>query len=314
MHGRTLAFVILAMLIGGALTQIPSALGASGNPLSALWDAIFDLQSKDKQLQAQIDELKSERNGAPIIGTESQGYASDPYAKIEIETPEQGHALVHLTAGNNGPDRAAGVKLTAFYLMPLFEINSIDGDGCANLHRGIIQCTIGTLEPGTRFEVTIDVTAKESGKANSWTVDISTTTKDSDYTNNHVMFDYVTDSGAPLVIIDEAPIEQAVQQVQPPSNSSSGTIGNATGENYESQSTEQPSNSTNATTNSTSTNTSNSSSSNSSEQSSSQGANEQPAESSSGGSDSNSGSDSGNGSGPSSGDSGGSNSTETVPQ
>src|SRR5581483_8958133 len=214
--GYKLVCIVLAVVAGGTLSQIPSALGDnSASPLNALWDAIFDLQGKDKQLQAQIDELKSEKD-APIVQMDAQEYVSDPYAKVDIETPEQGHTLIHVTAGNNGPDRAAGVKLTAFYLTPLFKINSVTGDACTNLQDGIIECTIGILESGEQSAVTIDTTAKESGKANTWTVEVSATTNDSDYPNNHATYDFETGSGAPLVIIDEAPIDQAIEKVQPP--------------------------------------------------------------------------------------------------
>src|SRR5687767_827565 len=160
--GRTLAFVVLALLVGGVVSQLPSAMGDDSNPLGALWDAIFDLQSRDDDLQAQIDELRAERDALLVQTGSEPVFVGDPYAGIEVEATEDGRTLIHITAGNSGPDRAAGVKLTAFYLMPLFEINSIDGDMCEDKSRGIIECAIGTLEEDQESVITVDATARES--------------------------------------------------------------------------------------------------------------------------------------------------------
>jgi len=203
-----LGFLMLVLLTIGIVSQVPAALGESENPLNALWNAIFDLQSKDKDLQKQIDELKAEKES--LLAPEPK-FVSDPYAVIEIAGSEDGRTLIHVTAGNRGPDRAAGVKLTAFYLMPLFEINSIEGDMCEVKSRGIIECTIGTLEEDQKNVITVDATARESGKANTWTVDISTTTDDIDPTNNHVTYDFETSSIKSLEIPQvEQPAEETV--------------------------------------------------------------------------------------------------------
>lgn len=205
-----LGFLMLAVLTVSIVFQVPTALGESENPLNALWNAIFDLQSKDKHLQAQIDELAADKKS---LLTPEPEFVSDPYAVIEIEGAEDGRTLIHITAGNMGPDRAAGVKLTAFYLMPLFEINSIEGNLCEDKSRGIIECTIGTLEQDQENVITVDATAMESGKANTWTVDISTTTDDLDPTNNHVTYDFETSSGKSLKILQvEQPSEEAVAE------------------------------------------------------------------------------------------------------
>jgi hypothetical protein len=213
-YGKTLALITVALLVGGIISQLPSALADdSDNPFSSLWDAIFDLQSRDDDLQAQIDELKAERNALLAQTGAEPVFVSDPYAEMEVETTEDGRTLIHVTVGNTGPDRAAGVKLTAFYLMPLFEINSIDGDQCEDKSRGIIECALGTLEADQESVITIDATARESGEANTWTVDISTTTDDADYTNNHVTYDFETGSGQPIEIPEvEQPEEEQEEQ------------------------------------------------------------------------------------------------------
>jgi hypothetical protein len=199
---------MLALLAGGVLTQLPPALGDdSQNPFSALWAAIFDLQNRDEDLQAQIDELRAERDGLLIESAQS-GFASDTYTNIEVEATEDGRTLFQIAAGNNGPDRAAGVKLTAFYLMPLYKINSINDDRCENRSRGIIECTLGTLEAHQESVITIDTFARESGKENKWTADISTTTDDVDYTNNHMTSAFATGGAEPV----ETPEEQSVLQ------------------------------------------------------------------------------------------------------
>ncbi|AFU57815.1 hypothetical protein Ngar_c08730 [Candidatus Nitrososphaera gargensis Ga9.2] len=224
---KTPVAIMLAVLAGGIISQIPSALGdnSDNNPFGALWDAIFDLQIKDKNLQAQIDELRAERDdGLSSAQTdEPVALASDAYARIRVESAAEGdgQSIVYITAGNNGPDRAAGIKLTTFYLMQLFQINSIDsgGDGlCEDKSRGIIECTLGTLEAGQESLITIHATAKEYGKANTWTVDISTTTKDTDYTNNHVTYDFETGSAA-TPIKQQQILPPAEQQQQPPTES-----------------------------------------------------------------------------------------------
>ncbi len=224
---KTPVSIMLAVLAGGIISQIPSALGdnSDNNPFGALWDAIFDLQIKDKNLQAQIDELRAERDdGLSSAQTdEPVALASDAYARIWVESAAEGdgQSIVYITAGNNGPNRAAGIKLTTFYLMQLFQINSIDsgGDGlCEDKSRGIIECTLGTLEAGQESLITIHATAKEYGKANTWTVDISTTTKDTDYTNNHVTYDFETGSAA-TPIKQQQILPPAEQQQQPPTES-----------------------------------------------------------------------------------------------
>lgn len=260
---RIAVYVMLTLLSGGILSQLPSAMGATtANPLSAIWDAIFDLQNQNKDLQAQIDQLKAERENISTVQSDVQAYTSDAYTKIDAVTSNDGNTQIKIAVGNNGPDRAAGTKLTVFYLMPLFEINSITGSDCQDLSRGIITCTIGTLESRAVSNITINAIARESGKANTWTADLSATTDDSNPQNNHVSYSFETGSGTPVAIVDEVPIEQAIEQVQQPQtnllqgNSSSA----ASSENQTSQQVEQLSNSTDGTSNSTNAATGNSTS------------------------------------------------------
>ncbi|MEP0826554.1 MAG: hypothetical protein HRF40_13815, partial [Nitrososphaera sp.] len=256
-HGRTITFVMLALLAGGIVVQLPlAAADDSDSPFSALWNAIFDLKSRDDQLQAQIDELRSERQSLPvqISGAEATRLVSDLYANIEVQALEQGRTIVHITAGNNGPDRAAGVRLTAFYLMPLFEINSINGDLCMDKSRGIIECIIGTIEQGQQVVISIDTTAREFGRSNTWTVDVSTTTDDANYSNNHVTYNFETGSGKQIIEVIEIqqPEERKVVEEEPVAsiepeqvNDNGGTVpDNNTGveepENVENQTSSDP--------------------------------------------------------------------------
>jgi hypothetical protein len=197
MRHAIIGTVLLAALSVGLIFQAPSAVADdSVNPFLALWDAIFNLQSKDEDLQNQIDELRA---GQRAQIAQEQELVSDLYTEIQVEATEDDHTLVYVKAGNAGQDRADEVKLTAFYLMPLFEINSIDSNSCQAKSRGIIECSLGTLESGQGITITIDATARESGEENTWTVDISSSTEDSDFSNNHITYDFETGSDAQVV-------------------------------------------------------------------------------------------------------------------
>lgn len=262
-HGRILAFAMLALLAGGILAQLPLAAAEDSDSLfGALWDAIFDLQSRDEQLQAQIDQLRAEREALLARADTEPMLVSDLYATIEVEALEQDRTLVHITVGNNGPDRAAGTKLTAFYLLPLFEINSIDGDLCMDKSRGIIECIIGTLEQGEEVTITVDATARESGKTTTWTVDVSTTTDEADYSDNHVTYDFETGSGETIEIpeIEKPETTKPVQDYVVPNSAETEAppenMGNQTSaEPEETSSGNQTSAETKDSTNSTNTDT-----------------------------------------------------------
>jgi hypothetical protein len=263
---RTIAFIILALLAGAILTQLPPALGDdSQNPFSALWAAIFDLQNRDEDLQAQIDELRAERDGLLIESAQSS-FVSDTYTNIEVEATEDGRTLAHITAGNNGPDRAAGVKLTAFYLMPLYKINSINDDRCENQSRGIIECALGTLEAHQESVITIDTSARESGNENKWTADVSTTTDDVDYTNNHMTSAFATGGVEPV----ETPEEQEQSVLQEDTSDVPGAVSkedSGSGVNSTSAETEESQSAGNQTSDETGEETVNDTNSTSAEQS-----------------------------------------------
>jgi hypothetical protein len=209
MRPAIIGAVLLAVLGAGLIFQAPSALADdSGNPFLALWDAIFSLQSKDEDLQDQIDELRA---GQRAQIAQVPELVSDLYAEINVEATEDGHTLVYVKAGNAGQDRADEVKLTAFYLMPLFEINSIDSNSCEDKSRGIIECSLGVLESNQETTITIDATARESGEANTWTVDISSSTEDSDFSNNHLTYDFETGSGEQVEVQDDESVDVETQ-------------------------------------------------------------------------------------------------------
>jgi hypothetical protein len=215
-------------------------------------------------LQDQIDQLKAQKASSPIIETSTkktvnqtepsiiQPYVSDLYSKISATELKNGvdggdDALIRISIGNNGPNRAAGVKLTAFYLMPLFDINNVTVVGSTNHEcevqsRGIIQCTIGTVEAGAPSIVDISANPKQLGKINTWTVDLSTTTLDSDMSNNHITYSFQTGStNSPVIVTDNQsiPIEGGIPQqqqqnnsaLQQPQNNNSSSISSRVDEN-----------------------------------------------------------------------------------
>lgn len=184
--------IIMILSCGGALSLLPFAFGEdSKSPIEAVWDAIYDLQKRDEQLQTQIDDLRANKEILP----EAEVPSSELSVEVKVESAgSSGETIILLTVINGGPDRAAGVKLTAFYLMPLFQINSIDSDDCRNLGRGIIQCDLGTIEAERDRTITIDATARETGEQTSLTVDVSSTTEDAAQTNNHKVVDFLTGS------------------------------------------------------------------------------------------------------------------------
>ncbi len=178
-------FVLLAI---GTLLIVPTALGDTGDPIAAIWDAIYDLKNRDNILQAQIDELRADN-----IAPNATGLASELSTDIVIENSHVPSGMViKIAVINDGPDRAAGVRLTAFYKMPLLQVDSITGGECSNLGRGIVECYLGTIEPEEQSVVTMDATALESDQETSLTVDVSSTTEDSIPSNNHNIVDFVT--------------------------------------------------------------------------------------------------------------------------
>jgi len=181
--------MIFTLLTVGVLLIVPTALGdTSGDPIAAIWDAIYDLKNRDNILQAQIDELRADNSAS-----NATGLASELSTDVVIESShESGGTVIKIAVINDGPDRAAGVRLTAFYKMPLLQIDSIAGGECSNLGRGIVECYLGTIEPGDQSVVTMDATVLESDQETSLTVDVSSTTEDRIPSNNHSVVDFVT--------------------------------------------------------------------------------------------------------------------------
>ena len=244
MRPAIIGALLLAVIGAGLIFQAPSALADdSANPFLALWDAILNLQSKDEDLQNQIDELRAER----VQIAQEPELVSDLYTEIHVAT-ENGHTLVHVKAGNAGHDRADEVKLTAFYLMPLFEINSINRDSCEGKSRGIIECSLGNLESGQEITIVIYATARESGEANTWTVDISSSTKESDFSNNHVAYDFDTGLNEQVEVQDDDQLANVVgepeqtesEQISGPASNETQESANGAAENQESESASEP--------------------------------------------------------------------------
>jgi hypothetical protein len=183
--------IIIVILAGAGLALNPYAFGQeSKSAVQTIWDAIYDLQNKDQKLQAQIDDLKTESGPRQQIEA-----PSEVSAEIEIENnPSSEEMEIKVDVNNDGPERAAGVKLTIFYKMPLFDIDSIP-EQCRNLERGIVQCDLGTIEAGDRLQVLISLKPKELGVQTTITADVSSTTEDRIPTNNHLVVDLVTGEG-----------------------------------------------------------------------------------------------------------------------
>lgn len=186
-----IALTIIFALFGIGLLLVPYAFGEeSKNPIQMLWDAIYDLQNRDGNLQAQIDDLRAEKASIQQV--------SEPVAELSVRInvsdtlDDSESSTIKLAISNGGPDRATGVRLTLFYKMPLFKVDRIESDGCVVLERGIIECDLGTLEPDKSISVVVDVSAIENGVPTSFTVDVSSNTEDRIPNDNHIVVDYVT--------------------------------------------------------------------------------------------------------------------------
>ncbi len=186
--------VFIVLLTGGMIVVVPSALGdSSGDPFSALWDAVYDLKERDDNLQSQIDAIRTTPTAQPE--SESETPKSDPALDTMIENGDvPGEILVSMEVTNNGPDRAAGVRLTAFYKMSLFHVESIANQNCVDLGRGIVQCDLGTIESGNESAVSIVASPLSDGDA-TLIVDLTSTTEDLDPTNNRNVIEFTVNNG-----------------------------------------------------------------------------------------------------------------------
>lgn len=235
--------VLIVSLVAGlaVLGILPVAFGQdSRNPLQALWDSIYDLQKRSDSLQDQIDELKQ---------SGSTGESAEPSSEVSVELEIQGSELdevaeIRAIVSNDGPDRAAGVRLTIFYKMPLFDIYYLEGGDCADLGRGIIECSLGTIAAQEQSTVTIGAAAREGDHKTTWTADVSSTTTDRIPTNNHKSIEFVT-------VRPDVESEVAGDLDDDPSQTDTGEsdapAGNSTNENEEQPQSETDGNQTSTT-------------------------------------------------------------------
>ncbi len=171
------------------------------NPIQMVWDAIHDLQDRDKNLQSQIDDLRVEKASVQQV--------LEPVAELSVsinisKSPDDSErADVGLVVSNAGPDPATGVKLTFFYKMPLFEVEHSETDECMLQERGIIQCDLGTLEAGDSTLKVIEVSPKEYDVPTSFTADVSSSTEDRLPSNNHIVVEYVIGTSSNTEIDEE---------------------------------------------------------------------------------------------------------------
>ncbi|MEO9294512.1 MAG: hypothetical protein ABI347_02815 [Nitrososphaera sp.] len=205
---RPLAFVVLAFVIGATISQASFAFAddSSTNPFRAIWEAISELQTKTDSLQAQIDDLKAQRVAAAPEQAEAR--VSEPSIAIEVGAGDAGQTAIKVIARNAGPENAVGVKLSTYYQMTLFHVNSIQGAECTDQARGIIECYLGTIDAGSETTVTINASPSALGQQAIITTDISSITSDANPANNHAEAVFVT-SEAPVVT------QQPVTPVQP---------------------------------------------------------------------------------------------------
>jgi hypothetical protein len=191
--GKPVAFVMLAFLVGGIASQLPFAFAdSSANPLQSIWDAINALSHKQEDLQNQVDELRDAINKDHEVPVQQSVQKSDASVKFELEGGDQpSYTAIHLKVSNAGPDSAVGVKVTLFYEMTLFQIDSMN-EQCKDLSRGIIQCFIGTIAANEEYPITIIASAKAMGERSDIVADISSITSDADSGNNHASSQFVT--------------------------------------------------------------------------------------------------------------------------
>jgi hypothetical protein len=200
--------VVLAFVIGATISQASFAFAddSSTNPFRAIWEAISELQTKTDSLQAQIDDLKAQRVAAAPEQAEAR--VSEPSIAIEVGAGDAGQTAIKVIARNAGPENAVGVKLSTYYQMTLFHVNSIQGAECTDQARGIIECYLGTIDAGSETTVTINASPSALGQQAIITTDISSITSDANPANNHAEAVFVT-SEAPVVT------QQPVTPVQP---------------------------------------------------------------------------------------------------
>jgi hypothetical protein len=213
---RLLAFVVLAFVIGATISQASFAFAddSSTNPFRAIWEAISELQTKTDSLQAQIDDLKTQRVAAVQEQVETR--VSEPSIAVEVGAGDAGQTAIKVIARNAGPENAVGVKLSTYYQMTLFHVNSIQGAECTDQARGIIECYLGTIDSGSETTVTINASPSALGQQAVITTDISSITSDANPANNHAEAVFIT-SETPVVtqpVQPQVPVEQPSQPAE----------------------------------------------------------------------------------------------------
>lgn len=214
---RPLAFVVLAFVIGATISQASFAFAddSSTNPFRAIWEAISELQNKTDSLQVQIDDLRAQKT--TVAPEQAETRVSEPSVAVEIGSGQVGQTLIQVIARNSGPENAVGVKLSTYYQMALFHVNSIQGAECTDQARGIIECYLGTIDTGSEARVVIDATPSALGQQAIITTDISSITSDANPANNHAEAVFIT-SEAPVVIQPATPPQVVPQAPQVPQN------------------------------------------------------------------------------------------------
>ena len=191
--GRPMGFVLLAFVIGATISQGSFAFAddSSTNPFRAIWDAIGELQTTTDSLQAQIDDLRSQR-GTTSTAEQVATKTSDGSIAIEVSGGEAGQTIITFFARNSGPDSAVGAKLTAFYETSLLRINFIEGADCSDGSRGIVECYLGTIAEGSDAKVTIDADPISLDQTARIIAEFSSITREANAADNHTEAVFVT--------------------------------------------------------------------------------------------------------------------------
>jgi hypothetical protein len=190
---RTIILLLAgAFLVGAVVSHTSFAFAEDeANPFRAIWDSIDSLNSKTSSLQAQIDEMKVQKD-IPTSSDDPRGEdLSDVHVSIVPHEVDSDGFHIDIIVNNDGPSDAVGVKLTAFYKMSLVHIQYISTSACVDMSRGIIECQLGTIRSGEDSTVSViatDITGHSIGESITLTTDVSSINGDSDYTDNHQVF------------------------------------------------------------------------------------------------------------------------------
>jgi uncharacterized protein DUF11 len=190
-QSRTALFLVAAFVVGTIVSQASFAFADDeANPFKALWDSIDSINNKTDSLQAQIDDLKAQKD--ITASSQNQGVEEDSsnvnVSILSREAEESDGVHIDYIVKNDGPSDAVGVKLTAFYKMSAIHIQYISSSACVDMSRGIMECHLGTIKSGGESVVTViatDMNDQSSERPVTLTADVSSINDDLDYTNNH---------------------------------------------------------------------------------------------------------------------------------